>query len=573
MYGEPALPADFDHLPYANPDAPTGGRVVTAEVGAFDSLNPYVLKGSVPWQLSYLTGESLMGRSLDEPFTLYGLLAESVETAPDRSWVEFTLNPAARFSDGSPVTVEDVIWSFETLGTEGHPRYSTFWSKVAEIAPVGERGVRITFNTIDRELPLLAALRPILKKSQWDGLDFANNDGITVVPVTSGPYVVDRFETGRYVSLRRNPDYWGADIPFRRGTMNLDEVRFDFFGNETAAFEAFKIGQVNFTRETNVLRWQTQYDFPRTRSGEVVLAELAHQRPTGMTGLVMNSRLPQFADWRVREALIQAFNFEFINETVNGQPQPRIESYFGNSPLGMTPGTATGRVAEMLAPFADTLIPGTLEGYTFPVSDGSERNRAGITRALDMFAQAGWNVGSDGVMRNADGTAFTFDIVVETSAGEVKSIIDIYTQALSRLGITANVISVDPAQYRERTDKYDFGMTYFRRGLTLSPGNEQYLYWGSEGADTIGGRNMMGVKSPAIDAMINQLLTADSNDDFIAAAQSLDRLLTAGRYVIPLYQWNVSRIAYDATLHYPEHHPIFGDWPGWMPEVWWSAAP
>ncbi|AEM40742.1 extracellular solute-binding protein [Ketogulonicigenium vulgare] len=573
MYGAPALPADFTHLPYANPDAPTGGRVVTAEVGSFDSLNPYVLRGSVPWQLASLTGESLMGRTLDEPFTLYGLLAESVETPEDRSWVEFTLNAAATFSDGTPVTTQDVIWSFETLGTAGHPRYATFWTKVESIEPVGERGVRITFNTPDRELALLAALRPILQKAQWEGVDFAASDGLQQIPVTSGPYVIDRFEGGRYVSLRRNPDYWGADIPFREGTMNVDEVRFEFFGNETSAFEAFKTGEVNFTRETNVLRWNTQYSFPRVQSGEVVLEELLHQRPTGMTGLVMNTRLPQLADWRMREALIQAFNFEFINETVNGQPQPRIESYFGNSPLGMTEGPATGRVAELLEPFAADLTPGTLEGYAFPVSDGTERNRAGIAQALSLFEQAGWTVGSDGVMRDGSGTAFTFEIVIETGAGEVQSIVEIYVQALNRLGINPTVSAIDSAQYRERTDRYDFGMTYFRRGLSLSPGNEQYLYWGSEGADTVGGRNLMGARSPAIDAMIGTLLTADSNGDFLAAAQALDRALTAGRYVIPFYQWNVARIAHDATLHYPAHHPLFGDWPGWMPDVWWYEAP
>ncbi|EPX86138.1 ABC-type oligopeptide transport system, periplasmic component [Rubellimicrobium thermophilum DSM 16684] len=294
MYGEPALPPDFTHLPYVNPDAPKGGAVISAEVGTFDSLNPYILKGTVPWQLTYLVTESLMGRTLDEPFTLYGLLAETVETAPDRSWVEFHLRPEARFSNGDPVTVEDVIWSYETLGTQGHPRYRTFWEKVESIEPVGERGIRITFNTQDRELAMLAGLRPILQKAQWEGVDFANADGLEIIPITSGPYVVESFEAGRYVVLRRDPDYWGADIPFRRGTMNLDEVRYEFFGDETAAFESFKIGETNIMRESNVARWQTQYDFPLAREGKIVLSEVPHQRPSGMTGLVMNTRDPLF---------------------------------------------------------------------------------------------------------------------------------------------------------------------------------------------------------------------------------------------------------------------------------------
>ncbi len=571
MYGDPALPPDFVSLPYANVDAPTGGVVISAEVGTFDSLNPYVLKGTVPWQLTYMTSETLMGRSLDEPFTLYGLLAESVEVGPNREWVEFTLRPEARFSDGSPVTIEDVIWSYETLGTVGNPRYLTFWSKVESIEPVGERGVRITFNTPDRELVMLAGIRPILKKAQWDGIDFAESDGLDVIPITSGPYVVQSFEAGRFVSLVRNPDYWGADVPFRRGTMLLDEVRYEFFGDETAAFEAFKTGEVNLTRETNVARWDSQYNFPLVESGDIVLSVIPHQRPSGMTGFVMNTRLPVFEDWRVREAMIDAFNFEFINDSMTGGQQPRITSYFSNSPLGMTSGPAEGRVLDFLQPFAADLIPGTLEGYALPVSDGSERNRDGTQRALDLFEQAGWTLDDAGVMRNAAGDAFTFEIVIETGGSEIETILNMYLQSLERIGITPTLSQVDSAQFKERTDNYDFGMTYYRRALSLSPGNEQYLYFGSEGAETIGGRNLMGVKSPALDAMINHLLTSADQSDFLAAAQALDRVLTAGRYVIPIYQWNVARIAHSKNLHFPETLPIFGDWPGWQPDVWWYA--
>jgi peptide/nickel transport system substrate-binding protein len=570
MYGDPALPPDFVALPYANTDAPTGGAIISAEVGSFDSLNPYVLKGTVPWQLTFLVSESLMGRSLDEPFTLYGVLAESVETDPDRTWVEFTLNPAARFSDGSPVTVEDVIWSYETLGTQGHPRYFTFWEKVESIEATGERSVRITFNTADRELAMLAGMRPILKKSQWEGVDFADSDGLRIIPITSGPYIIQSFEAGRFVELVRDPNYWGADIPFRRGTNNIDTIRMEFFGDETAAFEAFKVGEVNIMRETNVARWDTNYDFPRAQSGEIVKSVIPHQRPTGMTGFVMNSRLPVFQDWRVREAMITAFNFEFINDTLTAGQQPRIESYFYNSPLGMVPGEpATGRVLEFLQPFADQLPPGAIEGYRLPVSDGTERNRAGTQAALDLLAEAGWTLDDAGVMRNASGEALTFEIVLETGASEPETMIQMYLQSLSRIGIVPTVTQVDGAQYKERTDNYDFGMTWYRRALSLSPGNEQTLYWGSSVADTPGGRNLMGVRSPAIDAMIERLLTSEDQQDFLAAAQAIDRVLTAGRHVIPIYQWNVARIAHDADLRFPEYIPLFGDWPAWQPDVWW----
>ncbi|NDV00886.1 ABC transporter substrate-binding protein [Pseudoroseicyclus sp. CLL3-39] len=571
MYGEPALPQDFEALPYANPEAPIGGSLVEATVGSFDSLNPWVRKGNVPWQLRYVIGESLMGRTLDEPFTLYGVLAESIEVGPNRDWVEFTLNPAAEFQDGSPVTVEDVIWSFETLGTEGHGRYAGFWSQVESIEETGERSVRLTFSEENPELPLLAGLRPILKKAQWEGVDFAETGGTDIVPIVSSPYIIGDFEPGRYLELERNPDYWGWDIPFRRGTYNLDSYRIEFFGDETAAFEAFKTGEVTFTREFNVARWESNYDFPRVESGEVTKETFTHSRPSGMTGFVMNTRREPFEDWRVRQAMIELWNFEFINETMTGAQQPRITSYFSNSPLGMTPGTpAEGTVAELLEPFAEELYPGALEGYALPVSDGTERNRPGVARALELMEEAGYTV-QDGVMTGPDGEPFSFEILTQTGVTEQQAMVDIFEQAVEGIGIDVSVEQADSAQFTERTQEYEFDMTYYRVGLSLSPGNEQYLYFGSEQAET-GGRNAMGVASPAVDAMIDELLNAESQDNFYAAAKALDRALMAGRYVIPIYQWNNTYIAYNAELAHPDRIPLFGDWPGWLPDVWWSEA-
>jgi len=567
MYGDPALPPDFVSLPYADPEAPRGGRIVQGEVGSFDSLNPFILKGRVPWQLRFLAVESLMGRSWDEPFTLYGVLAESVETAPDRSWVEFTLREEARFSDGSPVTVEDVIWSYETLATEGHPRYHGAWDKVASAEATGERSVRFTFSERDDELPLILGLRPILKKAQWEGLDFTES-GLDVIPITTAPYVIDDFEAGRFVSLRRDPDYWGEDIPFRRGTNNLDEIRMEFFADGTAMFEAFKGGILNTMRETNIQKWNTQYDFPAVQSGDVVKSLIPHERPSGITGLVMNTRRPVFEDWRVREALISAFNFEFMNTTLNGKPAPRITSYFSNSVLGMEPGPATGRVAELLEPLRADLLPGAIEGYSLPVSDGSERNRAGIARALELFAEAGWTV-QEGVLADETGRPFTFDILLAQGANEPQQIADIYAAALSRVGIEPTITTVEPAQMKERTNAFDFDMTWYTRGLSLSPGNEQSLYWGSEAADAEGSRNWMGAKSAAIDDLVQIMLTSESRDDYIAAVRALDRVLTSGRYVIPIWHNPVSRLAHARELRYPEALPIYGDWIGFQPDVWW----
>ena len=567
MYGTPALPPDFVSLPYANPDAPKGGRIVFGESGGFDSLNPFILKGNAPAGVSALTVETLMGRSYGEPFALYGLLAESVETDQARSFVAFTLREGARFSDGSPVTPEDVLWSFETLGTKGSPRYAAAWAKIAKAEKTGPRTVRFTFNTADRELPLLLGLRPILKKAQWDGKDFTVSSLDPIIG--SGPYVIGPFEPGRYISYVRNPDWWGADLPFNRGQHNFDEVRYDYFGDGGVVFEAFKAGDITSYREANPAAWASNYAFPAVQSGDVALAEIPHQRPSGIDGFVFNTRREIFADWRVREALIQAFNFEFINRTLTGGVQPRITSYFSNSVLGMTPGTpAEGREQALLAPFADSLLPGALEGYALPVSDGSEANRKGIREATRLLEEAGWTV-QNGVLTNAAGTPFAFDILLVQGADDMLSIANIFIEALRRLGIAVTVTSVDSAQYKERTNAYDFDMTHYIRSLSLSPGNEQTLYWGSAGVTEPGTRNWMGMNSPAAEAMIKALLTATDPEEFTAATRALDRVLTSGRYVVPIWYSDVSRIAHAKQLHYPDRLPIYGDWLGFQPDVWW----
>ncbi|MEM9351018.1 MAG: extracellular solute-binding protein [Pseudomonadota bacterium] len=566
MYGEPALPPDFVSLPYANPDAPKGGRIIQGEGGSFDSLNPHIRKGTVPWQLRFLNYESLMGRSYDEPFTLYGLLAESIETPEDRSWVEFTLREEARFSDGTPVTVEDVMWSYETLGTVGHARYAGFWGKIEKMEQTGPRSIRFTFNEQDRELALLAGMRPILKKAQWEGRDFTES-GLEP-PISSAPYVIADFEPGRFVSLQRNPDYWGNDLSFRRGTNNLDEIRMEFYADGSVMFEAFKAGELTTHREFNAQKWATAFDFPAVDRGDIVKSEIPNLRPSGMTGFVMNTRNPIFADWRVREAMITAFNFEFINETMTGGRQDRIVSYFGGSVLGMDTGPAMGRVREFLEPFADDLLPGALEGYQLPISDGSERNRRNIAIATDLMAEAGWTV-QEGVMANEAGEPFTFEILLRTGATENETMIDIFVESLKRLGITATIEKADSAQHKERITNYEFDMAYYRRGVSLSPGNEQYLYWGGNGVTEPGTRNLMGMNVPAAEAMIDTFLNAENQEDFRAGVKALDRILMAGRYVIPIQHFSTGRIAHAKELKFPERLPMYGDWIGFQPDVWW----
>jgi len=564
MYGEPALPPDFVSLPYVNPDAPKGGRVVFGERGGFDSFNPYIRKGRAPWGVGSHVYESLLGRNWDEAFSLYGLLAESLETGPNREWVEFTLRPEARFSDGSPVTIDDLIWSFEVLLNDGQPKYAEALKKIASIKPKGARTVRFTFTEADRELPLILGLRPILKKSNWQGREFA--DSSLDLPIGSGPYKVGEFETNRFVTFERDPNYWGRDLPLNRGQYNLDQIRYEYFTDASVIFEAFVGGALTVYRELNAQKWADRYDFPLISSGDVVKSEIRHGRPSGMRGFVFNTRRDIFKDWRVRDALIKSFNFEFINKVSEGGAAPRAQSYFHNSELGMGTGKADGEVLALLTPFKDSLTPDAFQAYALPNSGGDDRNRKNLRAASKQLAAAGWHV-VDGVLQNEQGVAFTFEILLRAASQE--AIAGLWVDALKRLGITVTLKIVDDVQHFARRNTYDFDMIFNLWSLTLSPGNEQELYWGSAGVTNPGSRNYMGIASQAADAMIARILTSARKEDFVAATRALDRVLTTGRYVIPLSYFDVSRIAHRRELRHANHLPVYGDWIGFLPDVWW----
>ncbi len=460
-----------------------------------------------------------------------------------------------------------MIYSYRLLGEDGHPRYHGLWTQISSIEQTGPRSVRISFSSDNRELALLAGMRPILSRAQWDGRDFANAP-IDEIPVGSGPYLVSDYEAGRFVTLKRNPEYWGGDIPYRKGTHNFDEIKLDFYGDASILFEGFKSGAISAVREFNAETWDNGYDFPAVRRGDVEKTEIPHQKPSGMTGFVMNTRKPIFDDWRVREAMIQAFNFEYINDTLTGSAQPRITSYFSNSVLAMQPGPAGPEVRALLAPFADTLPPGTLEGYELPQSDGSARNRQGLRKAVQLLSDAGWTV-TDGNLRNSAGAPFAFTLLLPKGSQENVAIAEIYQRALERLGMAITIEPIDDAQYVQRINAFDFDMTTYRRALSLSPGTEQRFYWGSEAADQEGSRNLMGVKSAAVDAAIDAMLTARDADAQISATRALDRLLTAGRYVIPFWSFATGRIAHIREMQRPSVVPIYGDGPNYMPELWW----
>ena len=565
MYGEPALPAGFRHLPYADPDAPRGGRLVLGETGGFDSLNPYILKGNAPWPIGVLTVESLMARSYDEPFTLYGLLAETVETPPDRAWVEFTLRAEARFSDGTPVTVEDVIWSFETLGVQGHPRYRNAWAGVADVRQTGPRKVRIDFAEPNRELPLLLGLRPVLKKAQWDGTDFASAASVPVIG--SGAYVIDAWEPGRFIEFRRDEDWWGEDLAVNRGLHNFDRIRFEYFRNQEALWEAVKGGGISIFADDDPVRWAEGYGFAAAE-GALQRAEIAHQRPTGMEGFVFNTRRAIFADRRVREALALTFDWEWINSRLFRGGYARIGSYFDNSPLGFE-GVAEGRERDILLPFAESLPEGTLEdGWRPPESDGSGRDRRNLRRAGALLDEAGWHAGEDGIRRNAEGEALAFEILAGATRDE--TLASLWRQSLARIGVAATVRLVDEAQYTARRTDYDYDMIVNRWAMSLSPGTEQRLYFGSAGRETPGTRNYMGVADPAVDAAIEAILSSEEPADFRAAVRALDRVLSAGIYVIPFGVLPQDRIAWRSGLGHPEEASLYGWWGWWSgPAVWW----
>ena len=564
MHGAPELSSDFTHLPYANPNATKGGEVVFGEVGGFDNLNPFILKGSYPWEVRTQTFESLMTRNWDEAFTLYGLLAERVEVAEDRSWIIFHLNPAARFSDGTPVTVEDVMFSMQILSDKGRPPYFNSMNSIASMEAVGDRAVKFVFAEADREAALIVALRPILKKAEWDGRAF---DDTTLKPVTgSGPYVVDAFEPARTITLRRNPDYWGRDLPINQGVDNFDTLRIEYFRDGSALWEAFKGGEIGVFRDGDSGRWRDGYEFAAARDGRITRSEVPHGRPTGMTGFVFNTRNPLFQDLRVREALTLAFDFEWIQKTMLAGANERIPSYFGNSALAHS-GPATDAERALLAPFEASLPPGALdEGATLPVSNGEGRNRRNLRKATKLLQDAGWRL-VDGQLVDETGAPFKFEILLRSSARE--KIAGVFIEALKRLGVDASVRLVDSAQHTARLINYDFDMIVHGWSLSLSPGAEQRKYWGGAEGRAPGSRNHMGVDDPAIDAMIDALVQSQTRDELVAAARALDRVLSAGRFVIPFWYAPASRIAHDAALAFPDKTPLYGDWTGFLPDVWW----
>lgn len=563
MHGEPSLPQGFSHYPYVNPEAPKGGRLTLATTGSFDSINPLIIKGKAAEGIREFTIESLMSRSLDEPFTLYGLLAQHIEVPDDRSSITFHLNPAAKFSDGHPVLADDVIFSHRLLRNHGRPNHHTYYAKVAKIEKLSELSVRMTFDASgDREMPLIMGLMPVLPQHAIKEDDFAKT---TLEPMLgSGPYVIAKVDPGRSITYERNPDYWGKDLAVNRGRFNFDRIRFDYFRDANVEFEAFKTGSVDLRKEDDPATWAEGYDFPAAKQKKVLKAAFETGLPDGMAGLVFNTRRNVFKDKRVRQALILLFDFEWINKTLFHGLYQRTQSYFERSYLASTGEPADEREQALLEPFPGAVRPEILAGtFRFPVSEGHGHNRANARQAFKLLQEAGYELKQRKMVHKATGQQLSFEVLAPSLA--LERLLSNYSNQLSNLGIDMRVRRVDSSQYQTRIREYDYDMMKMHWRSSLSPGNEQLFRWSSEVANTPGSFNFAGVNHPAVDAMIAAMLVAKSSEDFISAVRALDRVLLSGDYVIPLFFTPNDWVAHWQDLKFPETTALFG----FHVDSWW----
>ncbi len=566
-HGTPALPPDFQHLPYANPAAPKGGRLVVGSLGTFDSMNPFISRGAVPEVspgsgINPLIVQPLMMRSLDEPFTLYGLVAESIETAPDRSWAEFRINPLARFSDGKPVTAEDIKFTFELLRERGRPVQRSAYRRVKDVTLPDARTIRFTFAEPDGELPLILALMPALARHDINPETF--EQPTFKPPLGSGPYLLAELDPGKSFTLRRNPSFWGRDLPILKGHHNFDEIRVDFYRDSNALFEAFKVGLYDVRFETDPAKWLDGYGFTAVRDGRIVKETLKFEAPRGMTGIVFNTRRPQLADPRVREALTMLFDFEWLNRNLFQGAYTRQQSFFDQSELSSVGRPASDIEKALLGPFAKDLKPAVLDGaWTSPRSDGSGRDRQRMQAAIALLAQAGYGLRNGQIANDRTGEPLTIEFLALSRDQERIGLA--FADSLRPLGITLKVRFVDSSLYWRRLRAFDFDTIIWTYGVSASPGTEQPNRFSSAAAGREASLNYAGVRSPAVDAMLDALRRARTREEFVAAIRALDRVLLSGNYVLPLYFPPERWLARQSTLKRPERTPRYDI----NFETWW----
>ena len=572
IFGELKYPPDFAHFDYVNPQAPKGGTfsqigpttAYNASFYTFDTLNGYILKGNAPQGL-HLLFDTLMARAFDEPDALYGLAAESVEISDDGNRLVFHLREGARFHDGTPLTAEDAAFSFMLLKEKGHPLIAQNVKEMTSAEAVDERTLAVTLTGKQtRDLPLfIAGTLPIFSKAFYTEQDFA--DASLTPPLGSGPYKVGDFRAGRFVSYARVADYWGQDLPVNRGQWNFDTVRFEYFRDRTAQFEAFKAGGYLFREEFTSKTWATEYDFPAVKDGRVKLLTLPDDTPSGAQGWFLNTRRPKFQDIRVREAIGLAFDFAWTNRNLFYDLYKRTESYFENSPMKAT-GEPDAAELALLEPWRGE-VPDAVFGpaVTPPESDGSGQDRALLRRAAALLDEAGWKI-ADGARRNAAGEAFSIEFLDNDPM--VERLVAPLAKNLRLLGIDARSRQIDSSQYQLRRDNYDFDVVMQRYSLSLTPGIEVRSYWSSDFAKVPGGRNLSGISSPAIDALIEQVIAAPTREAQIVAARALDRVLRAGHYWVPQWHKNVHNLAFWDKFAWPETKPKYDRG---VLATWWAA--
>jgi peptide/nickel transport system substrate-binding protein len=566
MQGEPALPKDFTNFPYVNRDAPKGGRVEYSWSGTFNSVNPFIVQGSgARGSLDLIFGnnvfDTLMLRSADEPFTLYPLLAKTIDTDDERSYVEFQLDERARFSDGQPVTPEDVIFTIGLLRDKGLPRYGVTANKIAKMEKVGEHGVRFTFKQPDRELPLILGLMPILPQHATDAANFEKS---TLKPlIGSGPYRLENVRPGDSVTFKRNPDYWAKNIPSKRGFDNYDEIRLTYYRDDNAMFEAFKAGLSDVFIDTSSGRWKGGYGFAAVADGRVKQDVFPTKLASGMFGFVMNTRRPVFADRGLREALAGLFDFPFVNRTILSSAYTRTQSFFDNSDLSSHGRPMSEGERKVLATFPDAVAPDIAgHGWEPPFSDGSGRDRNFLRTGFEKLKKAGYRM-ENGHLVASDGKPVAFEVMLKS--GESEQLALAWQAALARLGIAVTIRSVDASQYQQRLTNYDYDSIAFLYTSSLSPGVEQVSRWGSQSRDKPGTYNYAGAAAPAIDAAVDAMLQARDRPAFIDAVRAFDRVLLSGAYVVPLYYLPEQWVGRWTRIQHPDKTPLYG----FQLPTWW----
>ena len=562
---EPKYQAGFEHFDYVSPKAERGGELVLSGLGTFDSLNPFLLKGISADGLGSLVFETLLEKSLDEPFSMYGLIADDFVLADDGLSVTFHINPKARFSNGSSIKAEDVKFSFDTLmSTAAHPQFRIYYQDIDSVTVLDDLSVRFNFKRKNRELHMIIGDIAIFSKDWLSGRDFSETDD--VLPISSGPYVVDAYERGKYIRYKRNPDYWADGLPVRKGMYNFDRVTYKYYKDSTISLEAFKAGEFDFFFENYSKRWARSHDGPKYKSGEILKKELKHSNNAGMQGFAINTRQERFKDVRVRRALSLAYDFAWANDHLFYNQYVRCDSYFSNSELAAT-GLPEGDELTLLNEYRDQLPDEVFTREWLPPStDKKGELRENLKLARDLLKEAGWSI-RDGVLKNSQGEIFTVDVLLVQKGFD--RILAPYARNLKKLGIEMDYRTVDSSLYKRRIDNYDFDMVVTSFSASMSPGNELKNRFHSQSVDSKGSANLPGINNPVVDALIERVVNAEDRAQLLVASRALDRVLLFGEYLVPNWYIDKHRIAYRDIFSYPETLPLYYDPITLLIKSWW----